>query len=89
MCVLFCALVDSVVYFTRWHSSSCFEKWDQTGSPEIPVREETSEIPSLPAGERKTKYINIEMKFKTQWRFDYHCAKVKIVTETKQMFKFL
>ena len=27
------------------------EKWDQTGSPEIPDRGETSEIPGLPSGE--------------------------------------
>ena len=26
------------------------EKWDQSGSPEIPDREETSEIPGLPSG---------------------------------------
>ena len=26
------------------------EKWDQTGSPEIPDRGETSEIPGLPSG---------------------------------------
>ena len=26
------------------------DKWDQTGSPEIPERGETSEIPGLPSG---------------------------------------
>ena len=29
------------------------EKWDQTESPEIPDREETSEIPGLPSGEQE------------------------------------
>ena len=31
------------------------EKWDQTGSPEIPDRGETSEIPGLPSGRVMTR----------------------------------
>ena len=30
------------------------EKWDQTESPEIPDRKETSEISGFPSGERET-----------------------------------
>ena len=32
---------------------SCIEKWDETESPEILDREETSEIPSLPLGDNQ------------------------------------
>ena len=31
------------------------EKWDQTGSPEIPDKGETSEIPGLPSGAAQAK----------------------------------
>ena len=33
------------------------EKWDQTGSPEIPDRGETSEIPRPPFKEHKQKHL--------------------------------
>ena len=36
------------------------EKWDQTDSPEVPNREETSKIPDLPSGD---PFISINLGF--------------------------
>ena len=39
------------------------EKWDQTESPEIPDRGETSEIPGLPSGD----HLSYKNKPHSQW----------------------
>ena len=38
------------------------EKWDQTESPKIPARGETSEIPSLPSGVRREGWVKTDCR---------------------------